>query len=128
MSDSSSLPTPDSGRPEPRGAFWVTLLAALGCFVIFLVVLFVAYIPQRRTAPEVDLAKIPPEEQWKYTPAGRRAHLDEMRAREKAAATSYAWIDRNKGIVQLPLDRAVELTLQELNSAAAARVNADRKP
>jgi len=116
MSDRSNLRSADSGPPAPRGAFWVTLFAVLGCFVIFLVVLYLAYIPQRRMAPEVDLAKIPPEEQWKYTPAGRQAHLDELRAREKAAATSYAWIDKNKGVVQLPIDRTMALALQELNT------------
>lgn len=111
-------PPPDtsSAATESRASFWVTFLAALGCFAIFLVVLYIAYIPQRRMAPEVDLSKIPPEEQWKYTPEGRQAHLDEMRAREKAAATSYAWIDKSKGIVQLPIDRAMELTLRELNA------------
>ena len=101
---------------ETRAGFWVTFLAALGCFVIFLVVLEIAYIPQRRVAPEVDLAKIPPEEQWKYTPEGRMAHLQELHVREQAAQTSYAWIDRGKGIVQLPIDRAEQLTLQELNA------------
>lgn len=101
-----------------KAGFWVTFLAALGCFVIFLVVLFLAYIPQRRMAPEVDLAKIPPEEQWKYTPEGRRVHLDEMRAREQAASSSYAWIDKDKGIVRLPIDRAMQLTLQELTAGS----------
>jgi hypothetical protein len=111
-------PPAESSRAtaETRAGFWVTLLAALGCFVIFLVVLYLAYLPQRRTAPEVDLARIPPEEQWKYTPAGRMAHFQEMRAREAAAQTAYAWIDRPKGIVQLPVDRAMQLTLQELNA------------
>jgi hypothetical protein len=109
-------PPPDAPH-ESRTGFWVTLLAALGCFVIFLVVLDVAYIPQRAAAPEVDLGKIPPEEQWKYTPAGRQAHLAEMRARERTAQTTYAWIDRGRGVVQLPIDRAMELTLRDLNAA-----------
>ena len=47
---------------------------------------------------------------------GRQAYLDELRAREKAAAISYAWIDKNKGVVQLPIDRAMALALQELNT------------
>jgi len=111
-------PPPDTARATggSGAGFWVTFLAAVGCFVVFLVVLDLAYIPERRLAPEVDLSKIPPEEQWKYTPEGRKAHLDEMRAREKSIATSYAWIDKSKGIVQLPIDRAMELTLQELNA------------
>jgi hypothetical protein len=117
MNPRAETPTPAA---ESRTDFWVTFLAALGCFVVFLVVLYVAYVPQLRTAPEVDLTKIPPEEQWKYTPEGRRAHLQELRAREQAALTTYAWIDRGKGIVQLPIDRAEQLTLRELN--------AERKP
>ena len=111
-------PPAESSRAtaETRAGFWVTLLAALGCFVIFLIVLEIAYIPQRRAVPEVDLSTIPPEEQWKYTPEGRMAHLNEMRAREQAAQTTYAWIDKSKGVVQLPIDRAMQLTLQDLNA------------
>jgi hypothetical protein len=109
-------PPPDASLSAAgaKSGFWVTFLAVLGCFVIFLVVLFIAYLPQRPTAPEVDLSKVPPEEQWKYTPEGRKTHLEEVRARERAAATSYAWIDKGKGVVQLPIDRAMQLTLQEL--------------
>jgi hypothetical protein len=114
MNPPAETPTPAA---DSRTEFWVTLLAALGCFVIFLVVLDLAYIPQRRTAPEVDLARIPPEEQWKYTPEGRMTHLQELRAREQAAQTTYAWIDRGKGVVQLPIGRAEQLTLQELDVA-----------
>ena len=110
-------PPPDASAPaESRTGLWVTFVAALGCFVIFLVVLDLAYLPARRAAPEVDLAKIPPEEQWKYTPEGRMTHLNEMRAREAAAQASYAWIDKSKGVVQLPIDRAMQLTLQEISA------------
>ena len=108
-------PAPET--PAPRSQFWVTALAALGCFVVFLVVLYLAYLPQRRAAPTVDLSDhsaIPKEEQWKYTPEGRAAHLTELRAHEQAVATSYAWIDKGHGVVQLPLDRAMELTLRDL--------------
>jgi hypothetical protein len=121
MSEPAKSPSPAAGLPPPRGAYWATFLAAIGCFVIFLAVLFLAYIPQQNLAPEVDLTKIPAEEQWKYTAKGRQDHLDEMRAREKAAATSYAWIDKDKGIVQLPLDRAVQLTLEEINAGRRTR-------
>jgi hypothetical protein len=121
MIDNSSLPPPAAGPPAGRSGLWVTLLAAVGCFVIFLVVLEIAYIPQRRAAPQVDLSKIPPEEQWKYTPEGRKARLDELHAREQVAVTSYAWIDREKGVVRLPLNRAMALTLQELNAGRTAK-------
>jgi hypothetical protein len=117
MTEPSNSASGSSGVRGDRTSFWVTFLAVVGCFAIFVIVLYLAYIPQRRLAPEVDLTKIPAEEQWKYTAAGRQTHLDELRAKEQAAATSYAWIDKDKGIVQLPLDRAMQLTLQELNAA-----------
>jgi hypothetical protein len=115
---SMTEPSQSSLSPsESRSSYWATFLAIVGCFLIFAIVLYLAYIPQRRAAPEVDLSKISPEEQWKYTADGRQTHLDELRAKEQAAATSYAWIDRDKGIVQLPLDRAMQLTLVELNGS-----------
>jgi hypothetical protein len=117
MSEPSQSPPLPSGISESRISFWTTFVAVVGCFAIFIIVLFLAYLPQRRLAPEVDLTKIPPEDQWKYTADGRQAHLDELRAKEQAAATSYAWIDKDKGIVQLPLGRAMQLTLQEANTA-----------
>jgi hypothetical protein len=113
-SQSSQLPP---GVPEGRFRFWSTFLAVLGCFLIFVIVLFIAYVPQRRLAPEVDLTRIPADEQWKFTAAGRQARFDEIRAKEQAAATSYSWIDRDKGIVQLPIERAMQLTLRDLNAA-----------
>jgi hypothetical protein len=116
MSESSQSPASQSGSPEGRAGFWWTFLAIAGCFLIFVVVLVLAYVPLRRQADEVDLAKIPAEEQWKFTAKGRQDHLDEMRARERAAATSYAWIDKGKGVVQLPIDRAMELTLQKISA------------
>ncbi len=109
-------PPPDAPR-DARTGFWVTLLAALGCFVIFLVVLLISYVPKLPKGDEVDITKIPAEEQWKYTPKGRQLHLDEMRAHERTAQTTYAWIDKGKGVVQLPIDRAMELTLRDLNAA-----------
>ena len=109
-------PPPDTSvaTAGSKAGFWVTLLAALSSFAIFLIILGLTYVPLRQMAPEVDLSKIPLMEQWKYTPAGRQAHFDDMRAREMAA-TTYAWIDKKKGVVQLPIDRAMALTLEELN-------------
>ena len=48
------------------------------------------------------------------TPAERKARLAELRTTEQAAATTYAWVDQPKGVVRLPLDRAIELTARDL--------------
>ncbi len=115
-------PPPES-RAKAAGSgagYWVTFLAILGSFVLFLVILYLAYLPQRRKEPEVNLAKIPAGQRWMYTPQGRMEHLKAMEAHDREAQTTYAWIDRSKGIVQLPIDRAMQLTLE--------RIDAGRKP
>jgi hypothetical protein len=47
------------------------------------------------------------------TPAERKALLTEHRAKEQAAATTYGWADQAKGVVRLPVDRAIELTVRD---------------
>src|SRR5262249_59979556 len=39
--------------------------------------------------------------------------LRDLRASEQAHLSRYAWVDQKAGIVRLPLDRAVELTLRD---------------
>jgi hypothetical protein len=95
-----------SDHPASPKNFWVTLAAIVGGFAIFLLILFIAYLPQK-PAPLPEGTK---------TPEQRTALLAEARAKDKSAATTYGWIDQQKGIVRLPTDRAVELTIQELNA------------
>jgi len=40
--------------------------------------------------------------------------LKDVRDDEAKALTSYAWVDKNKGTVRLPIDRAMELTVADL--------------
>lgn len=34
---------------------------------------------------------------------------------QQSDLNDYAWVDRNKGIVRIPIDRAMELTVRELS-------------
>lgn len=47
------------------------------------------------------------------TPAERATLLAETRTKEQAAATTYGWVDQPKGVVRLPIDRAMELTIRD---------------
>ncbi len=53
----------------------------------------------------------------------RRQFLLEQKAAEAKALTEYAWQDRAKEVVRLPIPRAIELTLQEWQNPVAARTN-----
>ena len=39
--------------------------------------------------------------------------LEKFRAREQEELNSYGWIDRHAGVVKIPIDRAMELLVQE---------------
>ena len=53
----------------------------------------------------------------------RRKNLAEVRTTSSNELHSAAWRDQGKGIVRIPLERALELTLTEWKNPAAARTN-----
>lgn len=57
-----------------------------------------------------DLARaLPPAPTLQAAP---RDDLLALRAREDAELGSYAWIDRDKGLVRIPIERAMELVAE----------------
>jgi hypothetical protein len=44
----------------------------------------------------------------------RAKKLKDLRDEDAKALTTYAWIDKNKGTVRVPIERAMELTVAEL--------------
>jgi hypothetical protein len=46
--------------------------------------------------------------------------MEQMRAAEEKVLHSAGWVDRQKGIVRLPIDLAKQLAVQRLQSVAAA--------
>lgn len=89
----------------PKSGFLLTAAAAVCGFVLFVVILVIAYLPNQA-------APIP---QGTKTPEERAAILRDLRARETEAATTYGWVDQTKGVVRVPIDRAMQLTIDDLN-------------
>lgn len=109
-----SLPQTKSGS----GRF--SVLAALGAAVVLGVFIVVYVVARRPAAPTPAAVGAPAEDAWKFSSEGRAARLSELRAKEAAASTYYGWVDQSAGLVRLPIDRAVELTIRDLNSKAGA--------
>jgi hypothetical protein len=66
------------------------------------------------TRPEFPLSaaqehREPPEPRLQTNP---REDLRELRDAEQDTLTTYGWVDRNAGIVRIPIDDAIKLTLQ----------------
>lgn len=92
-----------SNPPQTRPVSLVSVLAILGCFALFLLLVYIAYLPRQTGEFAGDGI---------HTAEQRKEKLAEMRANEAKHAHSYAWIDQQKGVVQLPIERAMELTVQ----------------
>ena len=65
--------------------------------------------PPQNEAPD-NLGK---ELAWKATPESRRAALLDLKKKQALQGESYGWVDQKTGLVQLPIDRAMELIVQE---------------
>ena len=101
---------------SPRPVSLVTIIAIMVCFALFLLLVYEGYVRHRPAPPQNVAAELmPKDQQWEATPEGRLAYLTELRAKQQKQATTYAWVDRKTGVVQLPLDRAMELVVQEYN-------------
>ncbi len=87
----------------PKSGFFVTGTAVIGGFLIFVLILVIAYLPNK-PAPLPEGTKTPQE---------RADILRDLRAKEVAAATTYGWVDQTKGVVRIPIERAMQLTLDE---------------
>jgi hypothetical protein len=57
----------------------------------------------------VNAQKQPPEPRLQQHPA---QDMRDWRAAEDRASRQYAWIDPDKGIVQIPVERAMDLVVQ----------------
>ena len=108
----SDLESQISRQPSLEAArLTASVIGILGTFlVVALLVLAMRHYTQ--PAP-VGANRV--EERYKF--------LQEQRAADARTLTEYDWQDKDKGIVRLPVQRAVELTLQEWQNPGAARSN-----
>ena len=87
---------------------------AIGILGTFLIVAMLVLAMRHYSQPlPVGVNRV--EERYKF--------LHEQKASDAKALNEYDWQDKGKGIVRLPVQRAVELTLQEWQHPAAARSN-----
>lgn len=57
------------------------------------------------------------ERGWTSTPI----ETQQLRAAQADRIAHYAWIDRTRGVVALPIERAMELSVHELNKPHAGK-------
>lgn len=96
---------PTSDAHTPKQSAWPFIAGALVLLLVFTLVLqaFRALAP---SVPEEDAARA----------AERTKAREELEALNAERLETYAWVDKTKGTVQIPITQAMELTRVELSS------------
>jgi hypothetical protein len=103
---------------EPHYAFpqrtpVFTAAVVILCFAAFAWLGYKFYAPTRSDAIAPAAGEFAEDVRWRMTPQGRADRLAAMHQKENAEAATYGWVDKGAGVVRLPLDRAIELTVKE---------------
>lgn len=106
----------DSSAHSPRPVALITTLFIFAVVATGWVLVSRLYDPTSTSAQNAVAENLPKELAWKATPATRKQALGELREKHAQQATSYAWIDKNTGVVQLPIERAMQLTAAQYGS------------
>jgi uncharacterized protein (DUF58 family) len=90
--------------PSQPKRFWLVLAGGFALLLIFIIAvrLLTAVAP----APDADAARA----------AERAKAHQELEAENAQKLHQYAWVDKAKGTVQIPIERAMDLAIAELNS------------
>jgi cbb3-type cytochrome oxidase subunit 3 len=107
MSDYSASPA------RPVSLFTIVFLLAL--FAAFLLVIRYFYRPATSMPYAIAAENYPKEKdaEWRANSENRRKTLEEQRAAQLKQLSSYGWADQKAGKVNLPIERAMELTAQQ---------------
>jgi hypothetical protein len=93
-----------SVNSSPRPVSIVTIIAIMVLFALFFGLVYYVYLPRQTGAFSGDGVR---------SRAQRIELLKDLQKKQSAQATSYGWVDQKAGVVQLPIDRAMELTVQK---------------
>lgn len=121
LTDRSSAPSDKQRGYETQdlnvgavGKFLIGLFALICLTLVAMNELF-QYFEQRAIRRDVPLPpmletrEVPPEPRLQVAPA---ADLHRLRATEQELLTTYGWVDRERGIVRIPIERAMDLLLE----------------
>ncbi len=87
----------------------VSLLILWGLLNYFKASVTAEYTPSHETRAAPNVTKLPPAPRLQPNP---RIDLRALRAEEEKQLHSYGWVDREHGVVRIPIERAMEILAQ----------------
>jgi len=92
----------EKGEPSTSVYLWATLGAAATILAGGLLVFYLYFITSKGPVME-DIVK------------QRKENLVEVRSKQAALINNYAWVNQKDGVVRIPINEAMALTVDELN-------------
>ena len=100
--------------PSPRPVSLAAVAAVFAVLSLYGIVTLRLYAAHRPAAPQNEAPDhLPKELAWKATPASRREYLAQLRSQQALQGQAYGWVDKKAGIVQVPIERAMELVVRD---------------
>ena len=110
---SGVAPSRVATRPLLWTALAVILLIAVACAAAYGLLLHMGGRVSGWVRPQIDAGQIPAPPRLETRPAQT---LPEYLRTENARLGRYRWIDRDRGVVQIPIDEAMRLTVQRASA------------
>ena len=98
----------------------VTTLFIMALLGLFAWVVTRYYHPAPASPQNSVAENLPKDLAWKATPATRAQALADLRKKHAEQASTYSWVDQKAGVVQLPIERAMQLTAEKYGSKKRA--------
>lgn len=88
-----------SNTEVSKSNFLFTFLGSLGALLIFILIVFVAYLPNRPAPVDATIIE------------QRQQTADEARATSNSKLQGYAVVDAQSGTVRIPIEEAMKMTV-----------------
>jgi len=131
MPDSQEPTNPEIGYERSDAnikwvTIWLVVLLALVVVAMVMALGVFGSLANRRATidptplPLSDIRPTPPPPRLQPNPIDQTTaeeELEQLRASEEEILNSYGWVDRENGVVRIPIERAIELLAEDSPSA-----------
>lgn len=100
------------GELSPKAALWTAIFMAIGLVATFAGIRAFETHLGRINHTESKIAEQPFDPPLPHLQVDSARDLAAFRAEEEQKLHTYGWVDRSNGVVRVPVERAIELTLQ----------------
>jgi hypothetical protein len=117
MSDAPAHPPQERGHEVADISGRRIALTAAGLVAVLIVVALAAFAVRALLRPDRPSTQLPARASHPLTTAPQLQNapaldLDALHREKSAMLNEYRWIDRSKGVVQIPIERAMQLTIE----------------